>query len=119
MKYLAKDSAFWKSLDKLVRENELVIDRPCGFAHPRFPDFIYPVDYGYLRGTRSMDGGGIDVWCGTADTGVDAIIVIVDMLKKDSEIKILLNCSPEEKQKILAVQNVGVMKALLINRDKN
>ena len=48
---------------------------------------------------------------------MDAIVVIVDMLKKDSEIKILLNCSQEEKQIILAVQNTGVMKAILIERN--
>jgi len=112
------DKKFWSALEQLVREHELVIDRPCGSAHPRFPDFIYPVDYGYLQGTKSMDGGGIDVWRGTADTGIDAILVIVDLLKKDSEIKILLNCSAEEKQRILAVQNIGVMSALLINRKK-
>ena len=64
-----------------------------------------------------MDGGGIDVWRGSADVGVDAILVIVDMLKKDSEIKILLNCSQKEKEKILIVQNTGVMKAILINRE--
>lgn len=78
------DTAFWYVLDQLIQEHELVIDRPRGTAHPKFHDFIYPVDYGYLHGTSSMDGQGIDVWCGTADTGVDGILVVIDMLKKDS-----------------------------------
>ena len=47
---------FWNALDELVNTSEIVIDRPKGSAHPRFPDFIYRVDYGYLRDTSSMDG---------------------------------------------------------------
>ena len=55
------DTQFWSALDTLVRQSEIVIDRPRGSSHPRYPDFIYPVDYGYLKSTASMDGGGIDV----------------------------------------------------------
>lgn len=57
----AMDKGFWQALDRLVAECETVIDRPKGTAHPRWPEFVYPLDYGYLRGTSSMDGGGIDV----------------------------------------------------------
>lgn len=56
---------FWDALDELVKNSDIVIDRPKGTAHPRFPDFVYKVDYGYLKETTSMDGGGIDVWVGT------------------------------------------------------
>lgn len=35
---------FWNALDKLVTQSEIVIDRPKGTAHPRYPDFIYEVD---------------------------------------------------------------------------
>ena len=31
----------WNALDELVNSSEIVIDRPKGSAHPRFPDFIY------------------------------------------------------------------------------
>ncbi len=37
-----------------------------------------------------MDGAGIDVWVGSGDKTVDAIMCIVDLMKKDSEIKILI-----------------------------
>ena len=53
---------FWRALDSLVDNSEIVIDRPKGTAHPKYPDFIYKVDYGYLKNTSSMDGAGIDVW---------------------------------------------------------
>ena len=53
---------FWNTIDKLLEESEIVIDRPKGTAHPRYPDFVYRVDYGYLKNTSSMDGGGLDIW---------------------------------------------------------
>lgn len=56
---------FWKALDELVGQSKIVIDRPKGSVHPKFPDFVYKVDYGYLENTSSMDGEGIDVWVGT------------------------------------------------------
>lgn len=110
------DSNFWSSLEEILKNSQIKIDRPKGTAHPRFPDFIYPVDYGYLEGTASMDGGGIDIWRGSGNNGLDAIVCIVDMNKKDSEIKILLNCTEEEKEQIVKVQNSGKMSAILVNR---
>lgn len=109
---------FWNSLDELVRNSEIVIDRPKGTAHPKFPDFIYPVDYGYLKDTTSMDGGGIDVWVGTGEKKLDAIMCIVDLMKRDSEIKILLGCTEEEKEIIYRVHNeTQYMKGIMIRRD--
>lgn len=106
---------FWNALDELVENSEIVIDRPKGTAHPRFPDFIYKVDYGYLSDTTSMDGGGIDVWVGTDEKKIDAIMVIVDLMKKDSEIKILIGCTEEEKQIIYQTHNeTEYMKGILI-----
>jgi inorganic pyrophosphatase len=63
-----------------------------------------------------MDGGGIDIWKGTGGQGIGGIICIVDSLKKDSEIKILLNCTKSEKEKILKVLNSHYLSAILINR---
>ena len=109
---------FWSALDKLVAESKIIIDRPKGSRHPKYPDCIYPVDYGYLENTSSMDGGGIDVWQGTDGEYIDAIICTVDLLKRDSEIKILIGCSEEEKQLVLdAHNNSEYMKGILIRRN--
>ena len=43
---------FWNALDELVSNSEIVIDRPRGSAHPRFPNFIYKVDYRFNFITR-------------------------------------------------------------------
>ena len=108
---------FWLALDQLIGESEVVIDRPRGSKHPRY-DFIYEVDYGYLRDTRSMDGGGIDVWRGTrGDEKCDAIVCTVDLMKKDSEIKVLLGCTEEEKGKIMRFHNESEsMKGIMVRR---
>jgi inorganic pyrophosphatase len=111
------DHAFWQAIDKLVAESKIVIDRPKGSRHPKYPSLMYPVDYGYLDGTSSMDGGGIDVWKGTGGDYIDAIICTVDLMKKDSEVKILIGCNEDEKQLVLeAHNNSEYMKGILIQR---
>ena len=110
--------AFWKAIEKLVRDSNIVIDRPKGTAHPRFPDFIYKIDYGYLENTSSMDQGGIDVWVGTdSRKQIDAIMCIVDLMKRDSEIRILIGCTEEEKEIVCQTHNeTEYMKGILIRR---
>jgi len=112
------DEAFWAALDRLVAESQVVIDRPRGSRHPRYPDVLYEVDYGYLAGTTAMDGGGIDVWRGSEpNTGIDAIVCVVDLLKRDAEIKLLIGCTEEEKGKIICLHNESEhMKGILIRR---
>lgn len=109
---------FWTALDKLVETHAIVIDRPKDSNHPRFPHCIYPLDYGYLDGTTSMDGGGIDVWRGSAPAqSLDAIICTVDLMKGDSEIKLLIGCTEEETRSVLAFHNDSeFMKGLLVRR---
>ena len=61
---------FWKALDELVEYSAIVIDRPKGSVHPKWSDFVYKLDYGYLKGTSSMDGEGIDVWVGSGEKAI-------------------------------------------------
>ena len=111
------DEDFWNAIDELVNTSEIVIDRPKGSAHPRFPDFICRVDYGYLKNTASMDGSGIDIWVGSGRKTADAIMCIVDLMKRDSEIKILIGCTEEEKMEVYQTHNeTQHMKGVLIRR---
>lgn len=113
------DEDFWGILDSLVRDSEIVIDRPKGTAHPKYPDLVYPVDYGYLKNTSSMDGEGIDVWVGSGQKRIDAVICIADLVKRDSEIKILIGCTEEEKRLIYKTHNeTPYMKGILIRRQR-
>ena len=111
---------FWKRLDELIATSDIVIDRPKGTAHPRYPDLIFPLDYGYLEGTTGGDGNGIDVWSGTADhRELTAIACTVDMLKKDSEIKLIIGCTQVEIAVIEDFHNGYYMSAIIIRREND
>ncbi len=108
---------FWKYLQKLVDENPLVIDRPRDSHHPRHPEIVYPLDYGYLDGTFASDGGGIDVWVGSQpERSLTGIVTTVDLMKRDAELKILLGCTEEDIQTILDFHNNDKMGGLFVRK---
>jgi inorganic pyrophosphatase len=89
-------------MDSIIHTSELVIDRPKGSVHPRYPSSVYPLDYGYLKGTSAPDGMEIDVWRGSQPgLRFDAAVCTVDRMKRDAEIKLLLGCTEAEKAIIL------------------
>ncbi|NLW69560.1 MAG: hypothetical protein GX061_00525 [Eubacteriaceae bacterium] len=160
------EEEFWKLLDKLLEQSEVIIDRPQGSFHPKYPHILYPLNYGYLSDTSSPDGAGIDVWkgChrqgndypdgdnlsksdmdysmsdlpglnendkdsepkmgrgdkGLSETGrITGIMVTADIMKRDSEIKLLIDCNDEEMGIIYEFHNESeYMKALLIKRKR-
>lgn len=117
MQAMDEDEGFWRQLDELVRGHDLVIEREKGSFHPRYCACVYPLDYGYLCGTRSGDGGQVDVWVGDLDGHqVTGLICTVDTTKSDVEIKILLGCSREEADQALAFHNRGQQQGVLILR---
>ena len=105
--------SFWTHLEALVKSSQLVIERPRGSYHPRHPAIVYPLDYGYLKGTSGGDGGDIDVWRGSLPEGrLDAVVCTVDLEKRDAEVKLLLGCTRAEQQAICAFHPA----ALLVER---
>ncbi len=110
-------ASFWAFLDQLVASSQVIIDRPKNSQHPRYPDIVYPLDYGYLDKTSSVDSGGLDVWVSASgNQKLAAVIVTVDLQKRDAEIKILLGCTDAEMQTILDFHNTKSMRALLLRR---
>jgi len=61
------DAHVWQTLSERNRTNSIPLDCPKGTAHPRYPDLIYPLEYGYLENTSLDKGDGIDVWMGSRD----------------------------------------------------
>ncbi len=110
------DDRFWLLCDELVRSSQIEIDRAKGTRHPLW-SFEYPMDYGFLVGTKSNDGAGIDIWRGSLEQSVvTGAIMTVDILKRDCEIKLLLGCTPEEAAAALRIHNADSQAALLRRR---
>jgi len=67
-----------------------------------------------------MDGNGIDVWHGSdTDRGLDAIMCIVDLMKRYSEIKLLINCTEKEKAQVCQAHcETEFTKGILIRRER-
>ena len=82
-------------------------DRPLGSRHPRFPDMIYPVNYGYIEGIIAGDGAEQDVYILGVDEPVSEFegdIIAVYHRLNDNEDKWIV--APQgkifTKEKILA-----------------
>ena len=110
-------ASFWQKVDALLASSTVRIDRPKGSAHPRYPNFIYPLDYGYLENTQGGDGDGIDIWIGSlAERHLLGAVATVDLVKRDMELKLLLGCTEEEVETVLAVHQAENTSAVLILR---
>jgi inorganic pyrophosphatase len=41
---------------------DILIDRPLGSVHPKYPNLVYPIHYGYIPGVLGGDGEELDVY---------------------------------------------------------
>jgi inorganic pyrophosphatase len=111
---------FWSKLDELVATGRIVVDRSAGTTHPRYPSYVYPLDYGYLEGTQGGDGDGVDVWIGSQpERIVTAIVCAVDVEQLVAELKVLVGCTKQEAAAILGNHNVGSQSAVLVERNRS
>ena len=112
---------FWTRFDSLLASNEIVIDRPQGTTHPRYPEVVYPLDYGYLKGTSGGDGNEIDVWRGSmADPRLVGIVCTVDTLKGDAEVKLFVGCTNDEVEAVDTFHNDNdYMSGIVVMRGRH
>jgi len=100
------DTSFWHEMARLATSNQIIVDRPKGKPHPRYPELIYPLDYGYVENTSASDGDGIDVWMGSSNTKtLTGILCTFDTFKRDAEIKLLIGCNEKDIQAIRNFNN--------------
>lgn len=93
---LIADRIRWIRWEAMIEERGLCIDRPARTAHPDYPTVIYPVDYGYIPGTRGSDDEAVDCFRGTAPTGLVALLLTTDHRAGIRQGKWLYNCTPSE-----------------------
>lgn len=121
MNQLENNVFFWQKLDSLYLASSVVITKEIGSTHANYTNLVYPVRYGYLADTLSQDQQGISIYKGAqSGSNVQAILVAVDILKKDIEVKLLVGCSDAEVAKILRfVNQTEYQKTILVRRGQN
>lgn len=71
----------------------VTIDRPIGTAHPKHPDLIYPINYGYVQGLTAGDGEEQDVYILGVDKmlnmseSIECVVIAAVFRENDNEDK--------------------------------
>ena len=112
------ESEFWRAMERLIADSEIVIERARGTRHPEHTQIVYPLDYGCLKGTSSSDGEEIDLFLGTDPARrLTGAFVTEDLEKRDCEIKLLIGCTGDEIRTVDHFFNdYASMKGLLLLR---
>ncbi len=77
----------------------VTIDRPLGSRHPRYPDLVYPINYGFAPGTVSGDGMPVDAYLLGVDKPIDqaeGIVIAVIARADDVEDKLVVTPAGEQ-----------------------
>lgn len=83
-------------LGKIVR---VEIDRPIGTPHPKHPEIIYPINYGYIPNVFGGDGEELDVYILGIDErireGDSATVKIIGIVYRENDVEDKLIACPE------------------------
>ncbi len=93
---LLQDQFPWDRWERLILSEGVLLDRPTKTPHPRYPEIIYPMDYGFIRNTTSSDGAEVDVFVGSGRERLVGLILTHDYRQGDRELKFLWRCLPSE-----------------------
>ena len=92
----------YKSL--IGRKVTVTMDRPIGAIHPKHPEIVYPINYGYIDGLLGGDGEEQDVYVlGETDPldTYDGVIIAVVHRYDDDECKwVASDGTPYTKEEI-------------------
>ncbi len=115
---LENNAYFWQKIDTLYLSSDLEMDKPAGTAHHLYKNLIYPVDYGHLQSNVDDIDKSVGLYRGSGPQKIiDTIVVCVDILKKDIEVKLLMGCTPQEEEKILIFLNqTDFQKTIVVRR---
>lgn len=83
----------------------VVGDRPLGSVHPRYPDLVYPINYGYVPGVWAGDGHEQDAYLlGSVGPMLEAegTVIAVIVRRDDVENKwvVVTDGKPRTKEEI-------------------
>ena len=82
----------------LGRTVEIIMDRPIGTVHPKHPEIIYPINYGYIDGVLGGDGEELDVYLLGVDTKVEKYTArIIGVVHRSDDEEDKLVAAPDGK----------------------
>lgn len=80
-------------LGKTVR---VEIDRPIGTAHPKHPEIIYKINYGFIPGVIGGDGEELDVYVLGEEKQINEITVkIIAIIHRENDVEDKLVGAPQ------------------------
>jgi len=75
---------------------DILIDRPLGSKHPKYPNIIYPINYGYIPDVIGGDGEELDVYLLGVDTPVKEYSArIIGIVHRHNDVEDKLVAAPE------------------------
>lgn len=78
---------------------DILIDRPLGSVHPKYPNLVYPINYGYIPGVFGGDGEELDVYLlGVYTTVKEYTARIIGIVHSDNDVEDKLIAAPEGMQ---------------------
>jgi len=107
----------------LGEEVGVVVDRPLGSKHPKF-DMVYPINYGYVPGTKAPDGEEIDAYILGVEMPIEKfegrVIAIIHRLN-DNDDKLVVaplgeSFSDEQIKKLTSFQECYFKSKILRNK---
>ncbi len=73
------------------------IDRPMGSVHPKHPEFVYPINCGYIPNVFGGDGEELDVYLLGVDVPVEEYTAcIIGIVHRHNDVEDMLVAAPEE-----------------------
>ena len=77
----------------------VIVDRKLGSKHPHYPNLIYPVNYGYIKGLIGGDGEDQDAYIIGVEEAVDYYTgKVIAIIKRHNDIETKLVVCPIDKR---------------------
>ena len=74
----------------------VTIDRPMGSTHPKFPQTVYPINYGYIKGLIAGDGMEQDAYVLGVDKPLNTFTgKVIAVIKRLNDVEDKLVVAPE------------------------
>ena len=88
----------------------VTVDRPIGSCHPDYPDMIYPINYGYVKGVMAADGEEQDAYIIGIDSPISEFTGrVIAVIRRTNDV---------EDKLVVAPEGVVLSKSEIINKTR-